>query len=73
MAGDRLRLTAGQALIQFLRAQYVERDGVENAFFPIVFGIFGHGNVGGVGEALRASRHELRYIPAVTISAHSIR
>ncbi len=64
MAGDRLRLTAGQALIQFLRAQYVERDGVENAFFPIVFGIFGHGNVGGVGEALRASRHELRYIPA---------
>jgi 3D-(3,5/4)-trihydroxycyclohexane-1,2-dione acylhydrolase (decyclizing) len=42
-----------QALIEFLKQQYVERDGVENQFFAGCFGIFGHGNVAGVGEALQ--------------------
>jgi 3D-(3,5/4)-trihydroxycyclohexane-1,2-dione acylhydrolase (decyclizing) len=46
------RLTVGQAVIRFLEAQHVERDGVENAFFAGCWGIFGHGNVAGVGEAL---------------------
>ncbi len=49
------RLTMAQALIKFLKAQYVERDGVENPFFAGVFGIFGHGCVAGVGEALLAN------------------
>ena len=47
------RLTMAQALIEFLKQQYVERDGVENQFFAGCFGIFGHGNVAGIGEALQ--------------------
>ena len=47
------RLTVAQATINFLKVQYVERDGVENTFFKGCFGIFGHGNVGGIGEALQ--------------------
>ncbi|MGH3003780.1 MAG: 3D-(3,5/4)-trihydroxycyclohexane-1,2-dione acylhydrolase (decyclizing) [Gaiellaceae bacterium] len=46
------RLTAAQALVRFLAAQHVERDGVEQPYFGGCFGIFGHGNVAGVGEAL---------------------
>jgi 3D-(3,5/4)-trihydroxycyclohexane-1,2-dione acylhydrolase (decyclizing) len=48
-----LRLTVGQATIAFLKAQYVERDGVEQRFFAGCFGIFGHGNVAGIGQALQ--------------------
>jgi 3D-(3,5/4)-trihydroxycyclohexane-1,2-dione acylhydrolase (decyclizing) len=50
-----MRLTAAQALIRFLGAQYVERDGVQQQFFGGCFGIFGHGNVAGIGEALYES------------------
>lgn len=47
-----IRLTTAQAVIRFLNAQYVERDGETHKFFAGCFGIFGHGNVGGVGQAL---------------------
>ncbi len=47
-----LRLTVGQAIVRFMAAQYVERDGVENRFIAGVWGIFGHGNVAGLGQAL---------------------
>jgi len=46
------RLTVAQATIRFLAQQYVERDGREYPFFAGVLGIFGHGNVAGLGEAL---------------------
>ena len=46
------RLTAAQATIQFLKQQYVERDGAQQQFFAGCFGIFGHGNVAGIGQAL---------------------
>lgn len=46
------RLTMAQALTRFLAKQYVERDGRETPFFAGVWGIFGHGNVAGVGQAL---------------------
>ena len=46
------RLTTAQAIIAFLKNQYVERDGREVQFFAGVWGIFGHGNVAGVGQAL---------------------
>ena len=49
------RLTMAQALIQFLTAQYAERDGREHKFFAGVLGIFGHGNVAGIGQALAAT------------------
>src|SRR3954463_4338434 len=59
-----MRLTAAQALIRFLAAQYVERDGVEQRFFGGCFGIFGHGNVAGIGEALYESPELLTYYQA---------
>jgi 3D-(3,5/4)-trihydroxycyclohexane-1,2-dione acylhydrolase (decyclizing) len=46
------RLTVAQAIVRFLEAQHVERDGVTTPFFAGCWGIFGHGNVAGVGQAL---------------------
>ena len=46
------RMTVAQAIVTFLKNQYVERDGRQHAFFSGVLGIFGHGNVAGIGEAL---------------------
>ncbi|HXG39377.1 MAG TPA: 3D-(3,5/4)-trihydroxycyclohexane-1,2-dione acylhydrolase (decyclizing) [Candidatus Limnocylindrales bacterium] len=60
MSGTR-RLTVAQATIAFLAQQFVERDGRERPFFGGVFGIFGHGNVAGLGEALETAPHGLRY------------
>jgi 3D-(3,5/4)-trihydroxycyclohexane-1,2-dione acylhydrolase (decyclizing) len=57
------RLTVAQALVRFLAVQHVERDGVRERFFAGCLGIFGHGNVAGLGEALYASRGEFPYIP----------
>src|SRR5947207_490238 len=54
------RLTTAQALITFLQNQFVERDGKESPFFAGVWGIFGHGNVAGVGQALQ-QQSALRY------------
>ena len=56
-----IRLTTAQAIVRFLEEQYVERDGQEQRFFAGIFGIFGHGNVTGLGQALEAASHELRY------------
>ena len=50
------RLTMAQAVIKFLKNQHVERDGRRNPFFGGVFGIFGHGNVAGLGQALHQDR-----------------
>ncbi|MGE4181767.1 MAG: thiamine pyrophosphate-binding protein, partial [Limisphaerales bacterium] len=47
------RLTLAQAVVKFLIHQHVERDGVTQPFFAGCFGIFGHGNVGGIGQALQ--------------------
>ncbi|WP_336158702.1 3D-(3,5/4)-trihydroxycyclohexane-1,2-dione acylhydrolase (decyclizing) [Amycolatopsis sp. VC5-11] len=47
-----MRLTTAQALVRFLANQYSERDGVERRLIPGCFGIFGHGNVAGIGQAL---------------------
>ncbi len=57
------RVTMAQALIAFLRNQYVERDGVKQPFFAGCFGIFGHGNIAGVGQALQ-QMPEFRYYQA---------
>lgn len=53
MTGDHVRLTMSQALVRFLKSQYSSRDGVEQPFFSGCFGIFGHGVVGGLGQALQ--------------------
>ena len=61
-----VRLTVAQALVKFLSAQYSESDGEEQRLFAGCFGIFGHGNVAGIGQALLQAELEepdsLRYI-----------
>src|SRR6266542_6664441 len=54
------RLTTAQAIIGFLKQQYVKRDGKEHPFFSGCFGIFGHGNVAGLGQALQQNS-DFRY------------
>jgi 3D-(3,5/4)-trihydroxycyclohexane-1,2-dione acylhydrolase (decyclizing) len=46
------RLTTGQALVRYLGRQYVERDGRQNRFIEGICGIFGHGNVAGLGQGI---------------------
>ena len=50
--GATVRLTVAQATIRFLSNQYSERDGAEQRLIAGAFGIFGHGNVAGIGQAL---------------------
>ena len=59
-----MRLTVAQALVRFLAAQHVERDGIEHRFFAGCFGIFGHGNLTGIGQALAQSPELLTYYQA---------
>ncbi|HYZ80378.1 MAG TPA: 3D-(3,5/4)-trihydroxycyclohexane-1,2-dione acylhydrolase (decyclizing) [Solirubrobacteraceae bacterium] len=57
-------LTVAQALVRFLGAQHVERDGRRERFFAGCLGIFGHGNVAGLGQALSQYQDVLPYHPA---------
>ena len=59
-----MRLTVAQALVRFLAAQEVERDGRRERFIAGCFGIFGHGNVAGLGQALQQHADLLPYHPA---------
>ncbi|TMB98579.1 MAG: 3D-(3,5/4)-trihydroxycyclohexane-1,2-dione acylhydrolase (decyclizing) [Chloroflexi bacterium] len=59
-----VRLTTAQALVRFLSVQHVERDGVEHHFIEGCFGIFGHGNLTGIGQALAQNPELLTYYQA---------
>lgn len=56
-----IRLTAAQAIVKYLQVQYSERDGLRQRLVPAMFGIFGHGNVTGMGQALEEYGSELPY------------
>ena len=58
-----MKLTMSQALVQFLKNQFVERDNKKNAFFSGVWGIFGHGNVTGIGQALEQDGELKHFLP----------
>ena len=58
-----MKLTMAQAIIRYLNNQYVERDGKENKFIAGVWGIFGHGNVAGIGEALEQNKNLKHFLP----------
>lgn len=58
---ETVRLTTAQAIVAFLKHQCVERDGKRTRFFSGVLGIFGHGNVAGIGQALQQNP-DFRYI-----------
>jgi 3D-(3,5/4)-trihydroxycyclohexane-1,2-dione acylhydrolase (decyclizing) len=55
------RLTVAQALVRFLASQHSERDGVTQRLIAGCLGIFGHGNVAGIGQALLEAGDDLRY------------
>jgi 3D-(3,5/4)-trihydroxycyclohexane-1,2-dione acylhydrolase (decyclizing) len=56
-----IRLTAGQAVIRYLINQHVARDGDSGQFFAGVWGIFGHGNIGGLAQAIQQHEAEFPY------------
>jgi len=56
-----VQLTVAQAIVKYLQVQYSERDGNRRRLIPAVFGIFGHGNVAGLGQALFEYGDELPY------------
>ncbi|MBX7453643.1 3D-(3,5/4)-trihydroxycyclohexane-1,2-dione acylhydrolase (decyclizing) [Mycolicibacterium sp. 3033] len=60
-----VRLTVAQATVRFLGNQYVERDGQRHKFFAGCLGIFGHGNVAGIGQALLQDEVEAGVEPAL--------
>ena len=61
--GDNIRLTTAQAIVRFLKAQWVEFDDLSHPFFAGMFGIFGHGNVAGIGQALEQDGEFTHYLP----------
>jgi 3D-(3,5/4)-trihydroxycyclohexane-1,2-dione acylhydrolase (decyclizing) len=56
-----VRLTVAQAVVNYLQVQYSERDGERRRLIPGMFGIFGHGNVAGLGQALYEYGQDLPY------------
>ncbi len=58
---NRIRLTMAQAIVKFLDNQYIEFDGKEDKFVDGIIGIFGHGCVVGIGQALEQGGHNLRF------------
>ncbi|WP_160722647.1 3D-(3,5/4)-trihydroxycyclohexane-1,2-dione acylhydrolase (decyclizing) [Bacillus sp. USDA818B3_A] len=58
----KIRLTTGQALIKFIKQQYIHVDGREFPFVEGVFAVFGHGNVLGIGQALEQEQGSLKVI-----------
>src|SRR3954447_24576067 len=59
---DTIRLTTAQAVVRFVQVQHSRRDGQEQRLIPAIFGIFGHGNVAGLGQALYEHGTELTYL-----------
>lgn len=57
----RIKLTLGQAIVRFLDRQYLDVDGKEVKFVEGIWGIFGHGNVVGLGEAIENRNHSLKF------------
>jgi 3D-(3,5/4)-trihydroxycyclohexane-1,2-dione acylhydrolase (decyclizing) len=56
-----MRLTVAQAVVRYLQVQYSQRDGARQRLIPAMFGIFGHGNVAGMSQALYEHGTELPY------------
>src|SRR6516225_6545143 len=58
---ETIRLTMAQAVVKYLQSQYSERDAKTRRLIPAMFGIFGHGNVCGLGQALEECGQDLPY------------
>jgi len=55
------RLTLAQAIVKYLQVQFSEYDGEQQRFIQGIWGIFGHGNVSGLSQALVEYGHDLPY------------
>ncbi|MEO0027291.1 MAG: hypothetical protein RL716_622 [Actinomycetota bacterium] len=60
--GETIRLTVAQAVVKYIAAQYSVSDGIRKRFIPAAMGIFGHGNVAGLGQALDQLSDELPFV-----------
>ncbi len=60
--GETVRLTVAQAIVKYIAAQYTVSDGVRRRFIPAAMGIFGHGNVAGLGQALDQYSDDLPFV-----------
>ena len=58
---ETVRLTMAQAVVKYLQTQYSERDGRQRRLIPGIFGIFGHGNVAGLGQAIEEYGQDLPF------------
>ena len=65
-----IRLTAGQALIRYLVNQNVEQRREVTPFFAGIWGIFGHGNIGGMAQAIQQYEDEFPYLPGPQRAGH---
>ena len=61
-SGQTVRLTVAQAIVRYISAQYSVADGVRERFVPAALGIFGHGNVAGLGQALAEHADRLPFV-----------
>ena len=61
-SGETVRLTVAQAIVRYIAAQYSVADGVRERFVPAALGIFGHGNVAGLGQALAEHADDLPFV-----------
>ncbi|GAA2179441.1 3D-(3,5/4)-trihydroxycyclohexane-1,2-dione acylhydrolase (decyclizing) [Leucobacter tardus] len=61
-SGRTVRLTAAQAVVRYIAAQYTVADGERRRFVPAALGIFGHGNVAGIGQALAQHHDRLPFV-----------
>ena len=68
MSGDTVTLTTAQAIIRYLDAQFIEIDGEKHRLCGGGFGIFGHGNVTCLGEALSVPMKRLRDAPSKIVT-----
>ncbi|QIK63473.1 3D-(3,5/4)-trihydroxycyclohexane-1,2-dione acylhydrolase (decyclizing) [Leucobacter viscericola] len=62
ISGETVRLTVAQAIIRYIAAQYSVADGERRRFVPAALGIFGHGNVAGLGQALAEHEDRLPFV-----------
>ena len=61
-SGKTIRLTVAQALVRFVSVQYSVADGNRQRFIPAALGIFGHGNVAGLGQAFDQYSDDLPFV-----------
>ena len=61
----KIKLTVAQAIIKYINNQFIQINGIEIKFFKGCFGILGHGNVGGIGQAIQVGFRQAVILPGL--------